>query len=323
MVTSADGEVAMNLPHCEETVAVIAFEGNRPVPRKLTDFPGREAAVWQALVLALRDYVQKNNFPGVVLGLSGGIDSALTLALAVDALGGDKVHAVMMPYTYTADISIADAREQAELAGCRFDVVPIEPMVENYLSSLNPLFEGRGKDTTEENLQSRTRGVILMALSNKLGSLLLATGNKSELAVGYCTLYGDMNGGFAPIKDVSKSLVYKLARYRNTISPAIPERVITRPPSAELAPDQKDQDSLPPYEILDEIIDAYAERDLSVSELVVNGYDEQTVKKIIQLIDRSEYKRRQGAPGPKVTRRNFGKDRRYPITNRYTKTMLK
>ena len=299
------------------------FVQHEPQPQALPPALVNEDSIYQALVLAVRDYVEKNGFKSVLLGLSGGIDSALTLALAVDAIGAERVRAVMMPYHYTSDISVTDAEQQAEWLGCRLDIVPIAPMVESFLTTLSPLFADTQRDTTEENLQARCRGVLLMALSNKYGSLLLTTGNKSELAVGYCTLYGDMCGGFAPIKDLPKTLVYRLSAYRNTLSPAIPERVITRPPSAELAPDQKDQDSLPPYDILDEIIDGYAERDLSVNDLVALGYDRQTVKDVIRLIERNEYKRRQGAPGPKVTRRNFNKDRRYPITHQYLNLVLK
>lgn len=322
VVLDADGDVALHLPHCEEAVMSAEFHGKQVQKQTLPPSLENEESLYQALVMALRDYVEKNSFKSVLLGLSGGIDSALTLALAVDALGPDRVRAVMMPYRYTADISIEDARTQSEWLGNRFDVVAIEPMVDSFMDTLAPLFANTTRDVTEENLQARCRGVLLMALSNKYGALVLTTGNKSELAVGYCTLYGDMCGGFAPIKDLPKSLVYRLSEYRNTLGNAIPERVITRPPSAELAPDQKDQDSLPPYDILDEIIDGYAERDLSVADLVAAGYDEQTVRDVIRLIERNEYKRRQGAVGPKVTRRNFNKDRRYPITNRYVQQIL-
>lgn len=322
VVLNADGEVAVHLPHCEEAVTTAHFVGKQPQAQPLPVVPENEASIYAALVLALRDYVEKNGFPSVLLGLSGGIDSALTLALAVDALGPERVRAVMMPYRYTADISVTDAKLQSEWLGNSLDIVPIEPMVDSFLTTLNPLFGSNNtQDVTEENLQARCRGVLLMALSNKYGSLLLTTGNKSELAVGYCTLYGDMCGGFAPIKDLPKTLVYALCEYRNTLSPAVPERVITRPPSAELAPDQKDQDSLPAYDVLDEIIDGYAERDLSVADLVAAGYAEDVVKDIIRKIERNEYKRKQGAVGPKVTRRNFNKDRRYPITNHFVKTI--
>lgn len=273
------------------------------------------AHVYQALVLAVRDYITKNGFKGAALGLSGGIDSAVTLAIAVDAIGADKVQAVMMPFRYTSSMSVEDAKEQAEMAGVKFDILPIENVYEQFMGGLAPLFEGTEKDTTEENLQARARGVFLMAISNKTGRILLTTGNKSENAVGYCTLYGDMCGGFGVIKDVPKMLVYALANYRNSLSPAIPQRVIDRPPSAELAPDQVDQDSLPPYEELDEIVDRYIECDESIPEIVAAGFDESIVRRVIRLIDINEYKRRQSAIGPKVTGRNFGKDRRYPITS--------
>ncbi|OCG57782.1 NAD+ synthase [Gilliamella sp. Nev3-1] len=272
------------------------------------------ASVYDALVLATRDYITKNGFQGAVLGLSGGIDSALTLAIAVDALGKDKVQAVMMPFRYTADISIADAKEEAEILGVEFDIVSIEPMFDAFMSSLSPMFLGSPQDTTEENLQARCRGVILMALSNKRRRLVLTTGNKSEMSVGYATLYGDMAGGFDVLKDVPKTMVFALSKYRNTRSYVIPERVITRPPSAELAPDQKDEDSLPPYDILDGILKGYVEHDLSIEQLIEQGYDETTIRRVIKLVDINEYKRRQSAIGPKITARNFGKGRRYPIT---------
>ena len=294
MVLSEKGEVCVTLPHCEEALEIVAFKKCEVLTRNLAPQPDLYAALYQALVLALKDYVEKNGFSGVLLGLSGGIDSALTLAIAVDALGAERVQAIMMPYRYTASMSIEDAQKQAEALGCEFHIVPIEPMIKVYLEQLEPLFLGKGADTTEENLQARCRGVLLMSLSNKHGRLLLSTGNKSELAVGYCTLYGDMCGGFAPIKDLPKSLVYALCKYRNQTGEVIPERVITRPPSAELAPDQKDQDSLPEYDVLDEIIDGYVERDLSVADLVAAGYDSSDVRKVVRLIGRSEYKRKQG-----------------------------
>jgi NAD+ synthase/NAD+ synthase (glutamine-hydrolysing) len=252
-----------------------------------------------------------------VLGLSGGIDSALTLAIAVDALGADKVQAVMMPFRYTSDMSLEDAEKQAHTLGVQYDSVPIEPMFDQFMQQLTPLFKGAETDTTEENLQSRCRGVLLMALSNKTGSLVLTTGNKSEMAVGYATLYGDMCGGFAPIKDVPKLLVYQLAEYRNTLGDCIPQRVIDRPPSAELAPDQVDSDSLPDYGDLDRILALYIERDWSVTDIVAAGFSEEDVRRVVRLVDLNEYKRRQSAVGPKVTPRNFGKDRRYPITSHY------
>lgn len=274
-----------------------------------------EAEVYQALVMATRDYIQQNGFPGAVLGLSGGIDSALTLAIAADAIGADKVQALMLPFRYTSSMSVEDATEQAKTMGIDFDIVSIEPMYDSFMQQLAPIFAGKAVDTTEENLQARLRGVLLMALSNKTGRMLLTTGNKSEVAVGYCTLYGDMCGGFAVIKDVPKTLVFRLAAYRNTISPVIPQRVIDRPPSAELAPGQTDQDNLPPYDDLDAMIEAYVEQDKSLSEIVAMGYAEATVRRVLNLIDLNEYKRRQSAVGPKITSRNFGKDRRYPITS--------
>lgn len=274
-----------------------------------------EAEVYQALVMATRDYIQQNGFPGAVLGLSGGIDSALTLAIAADAIGADKVQALMLPFRYTSSMSVEDATEQAKTMGIDFDIVSIEPMYDSFMQQLAPIFAGKPVDTTEENLQARLRGVLLMALSNKTGRMLLTTGNKSEVAVGYCTLYGDMCGGFAVIKDVPKTLVFRLAAYRNTISPVIPQRVIDRPPSAELAPGQTDQDNLPPYDDLDAMIEAYVGQDKSLSEIVAMGYAEATVRRVLNLIDLNEYKRRQSAVGPKITSRNFGKDRRYPITS--------
>ena len=265
----------------------------------------------------MRDYIGKNRFPGVVLGLSGGIDSALTLAMAADALGSDKVHAVMMPSPYTAQISLDDAREMANILGVRYDEFPIEPIFRSYSATLETAFAGRAIDTTEENLQARIRGNLLMALSNKLGSLVLTTGNKSEMTVGYATLYGDMAGGFAVLKDVSKTLVYRLARYRNTVGHVIPERIITRAPSAELRPDQTDQDSLPPYDVLDAIMACYVEQNLSIPEIIAQGFAEADVRRVVHLIRISEYKRRQSAVGIRITERSYGKDWRYPITASY------
>jgi NAD+ synthase (glutamine-hydrolysing) len=272
------------------------------------------AAVWQALVLGVRDYVEKNGFPGVVLGLSGGIDSAVTLAVAVDALGADRVQAVMMPFKYTADMSVEDAGEQAATMGVEYDVISIERIYEMFMSGLSGQFEGTKIDTTEENLQARCRGVLLMSISNKKHRLVLTTGNKSELAVGYSTLYGDMAGGFDALKDCPKMLVYALARYRNTLSYCIPQRVIDRPPSAELAPDQTDQDNLPPYDELDEIIERYVEGDESVQQIVEAGFAESDVRRVVRLIDLNEYKRRQAPVGVRITTRGFGRDRRYPIS---------
>ena len=273
--------------------------------------------VYRALVTGTRDYVEKHGFPGVVIGLSGGIDSALVLTIACDALGADRVRAVMMPFRYTSTMSQEDAALEAAALGVQYDVVPIEPMYEATLKQLAPLFSGLEEDVTEENIQARCRGLLLMAISNKTGSMLLTTGNKSEMAVGYATLYGDMAGGFAPIKDCSKTLVYSLARHRNSLSDVIPERVITRPPSAELRPDQKDSDSLPDYSVLDPILAAFIEEDLSVDAIVDKGFDRDTVIRILELVKRNEYKRRQAPPGVRISSRAFGRDWRYPITSGY------
>jgi NAD+ synthase (glutamine-hydrolysing) len=273
------------------------------------------ATIYAALVLGVRDYVHKNGFSGAVLGLSGGVDSALTLAIAVDALGAERVEAVLMPSRYTADMSNVDALEQAQLQGVKTQTIPIEPAFQAFLTLLAPSFAGQPLDVTEENIQARCRGVILMAISNKTGRILLTTGNKSEMAVGYATLYGDMAGGFAPLKDVPKMLVYRLARYRNTPAVVIPERVLTRPPSAELRPDQTDQDSLPPYDVLDVILQRYIEEDQSVESIVALGYPEEIVQRVTRLVDRNEYKRRQSPPGVRISTRAFGRDRRYPITS--------
>jgi NAD+ synthase (glutamine-hydrolysing) len=278
---------------------------------------GEEAAVYRALCLGVRDYICKNRFPSVLLGMSGGVDSALTLAIAVDALGADKVHAVMMPSPYTAQISLDDSRAMVKTLGVRYDEFPIQDMFDSYLRTLSEPFAGRAVDTTEENLQARIRGTLLMALSNKLGSIVLTTGNKSEMTVGYATLYGDMAGGFAVLKDVKKTLVYRLARYRNTLGQVIPERIITRSPSAELRPDQTDQDSLPPYDVLDAIMACYVEQNLAIGEIVARGFAEGDVRRVVHLIHSSEYKRRQSAVGIRVTERSYGKDWRYPITVRY------
>ncbi|WP_111658180.1 NAD+ synthase [Isoalcanivorax indicus] len=279
--------------------------------------PDEEERIYRALVLAVRDYVDKNGFRGALLGLSGGIDSALTLALAVDALGADRVEAVMMPFHYTSDMSREDAAEQARTLGVGYRVLPIEGMYDQFMTVLADSFAGRDADTTEENLQARIRGVLLMALSNKLGYVVLPTGNKSEMAVGYCTLYGDMVGGFSVLKDVSKTWVYRLAEYRNRKAgqDIIPRRVIERPPSAELAPGQVDQDSLPDYDVLDQILELYVEQDRSAEATIRAGYNREDVYRVVRMVDRNEYKRRQAAVGPRVTRRAFGKDRRYPITN--------
>lgn len=319
-VFNAKGELTQSLPAFTEALALVQIEQGQPVPGAIQPELEPLAEVYQALVLATRDYVNKNGFNGAVLGLSGGIDSALTLAIAVDALGKDKVQAVMMPFRYTASISVEDAREEAEHLGVEFDIVSIEPMFDAFMGQLAPMFEGTERDTTEENLQARSRGVLLMAISNKRRRLVLTTGNKSEVAVGYCTLYGDMVGGFAPIKDVPKTLVFELSRYRNTLGYVIPQRVIERPPSAELAPDQLDQDSLPPYDVLDAILEGYVEQDKSLQDLLAAGFNEADVRRVIKLVDINEYKRRQSAVGPRITARNFGKDRRYPITSGFGKT---
>ena len=283
----------------------------------VTVLPDMEESVYQALCLGLKDYIEKNGFPGVLLGLSGGIDSALTLAVAVDALGADKVHAVMMPSPYTAQISLDDAREMVEILGVRYDEFSIAPIFQHYKDTLSVSFAGMAEDATEENLQARIRGNLLMALSNKFGSLVLTTGNKSEMSVGYATLYGDMAGGFSVLKDVGKLLVYRLARYRNSRAYVIPERIITRAPSAELRPDQTDQDNLPPYEVLDGIMQCYVEKNLSIPAIISRGYEEVDVRRVVRLIRLSEYKRRQAAVGVRITERGYGKDWRYPITVRY------
>ncbi|WP_026344949.1 NAD+ synthase [Oceanimonas smirnovii] len=319
-VFNAEGELTQSLPAFADALTLMKFEQGASVPGDIQPALDPLAEIYQALVLATRDYVNKNGFNGAVLGLSGGIDSALTLAIAADALGKDKVQAVMMPFRYTASISVEDAREEAERLGVEFDIVSIEPMFDAFMGQLAPLFEGTERDTTEENLQARARGVLLMAISNKRRRLVLTTGNKSEVAVGYCTLYGDMVGGFAPIKDVPKTLVFELCRYRNTLGYVIPQRVIDRPPSAELAPDQLDQDSLPPYDVLDAILEGYVEQDKSLDDLLAAGFDEADVRRVIKLVDINEYKRRQSAVGPRITARNFGKDRRYPITSGFGKT---
>ena len=272
-------------------------------------------SVYDVLVYGLQEYVNKNGFKGGLIGLSGGIDSALVLALAVDALGADKVHAVMMPSKYTSNMSLEDAQQLAINLGVEYSIIEIDSLVNAFETSLHPLFDSTQKDTTEENIQARIRGVLLMSISNKFGQMVISTGNKSEMAVGYATLYGDMAGGFAPLKDVPKTLVYELTRYKNTLEYVIPNRIIDRPPSAELAPDQKDEDSLPPYDVLDTILEMFIEQDKSRDEIVSQGFDEETVARIIKMVFQSEYKRRQAPPGIKITKRAFGKDRRYPITS--------
>jgi NAD+ synthetase len=312
----AQGRVAVQTPMFQEGLYLVEVEGER-IHGDVTPLPATEAAVYQALVLGVRDYVAKNGFPSALLGLSGGIDSALTLVVAVDALGADKVKAVMMPSQFTASISLEDAEELARNLGVRYDVQPIKRMYDAFMEELADEFDDMPFDQTEENIQARIRGVLLMALSNKFGGLVLTTGNKSEMASGYATLYGDMAGGLAVLKDVSKTLVWRLARYRNTLSPVIPERIITRPPSAELRANQCDQDSLPPYDILDEIMARYVEQDMAPRDIVAAGFRAEDVALVVRLIDRAEYKRRQSPPGIRITPRGFGRDRRYPITNRY------
>jgi NAD+ synthase len=326
----ADRSLAFQMPAFEEMVAIVDYARNRGIwhcvdGRKAT-LPEGIGSDYAACVMGLRDYVEKNRFPGVVLGLSGGIDSAVVAAMAVDALGAERVHCVMMPYRYTASESLTDAEACARALGVRYDVVPIAPAIEGFEALLAPLFAGRNVDITEEKLQSRARGTILMAISNKFGSMVLTTGNKSEMSVGYATLYGDMNGGFNPIKDLYKQQVFAAARWRNehrpvgSLGPAgvvIPENIITRPPSAELRPDQKDEDSLPPYAILDAVLECLVEHEMPISDIVARGYDLDTVKRVEGLLRIAEYKRRQAAPGVKITAKNFGRDRRYPITNAF------
>ncbi|WP_429171959.1 NAD+ synthase [Aeromonas rivipollensis] len=319
-VFNGQSELTHKLSPFAEELALVRFVDGQPLKEREPAAPlDPLAETYQALVLAVHDYVTKNGFQGAVLGLSGGIDSALTLAIAADAIGADKVQAVMMPFRYTAQMSVEDAKEQAERMGVEFNIISIEPMFEGFMTQLAPLFEGTARDTTEENLQARCRGVLLMALSNKRRRIVLTTGNKSEMAVGYATLYGDMAGGFDVLKDVPKTLVFKLCEYRNSVDYVIPQRVIDRPPSAELAPDQVDQDSLPPYDILDAILKRYVEEDASVADMVAEGFEEAVVRKVIRMVDLNEYKRRQAAVGPRITARNFGKDRRYPITSGFGK----
>jgi NAD+ synthase (glutamine-hydrolysing) len=322
----ADGSLAARAPAFQEQLCFMQLATTAQgvtVSGSVAPAASAEADLWDALVLGVRDYVGKNGFPGVLLGLSGGIDSALVLAIAVDALGADKVRTVMMPSPYTADISWLDAREMAQRLRVRYDEISIAPMFESFKAALATEFAGRPEDTTEENIQARIRGVLLMALSNKFGSIVLTTGNKSEMATGYCTLYGDMAGGFAVIKDVLKTRVFDLARWRNAHDPygtganPIPDRIITRPPSAELRPDQKDQDSLPPYEVLDAILVRYMEEDEGIEALVAEGFERAVVERVARLIRLNEYKRRQAPLGIRVTHRSFGKDWRYPITARF------
>jgi NAD+ synthetase len=313
----ADLQVICQLPAFEELLGYVELRDGRLLPGVSAEALPLEASVYRALCLGVHDYVFKNGFPGVLLGLSGGIDSALTLAVAVDALGADKVHAVMMPSRYTADMSLADSREMVKTLGVRYSEIPIGTIFDSFNAALASEFAGRASDSTEENLQARIRGTLLMALSNKFGSIVLTTGNKSEMAVGYSTLYGDMAGGFGVLKDIFKTLVYELAHYRNSISPVIPERVITRPPSAELRENQTDQDSLPDYAILDAIAEAFMERDQSPKEIIAMGYRPEDVQRVTRLIKLNEYKRRQAPVGVRISERGFGKDWRYPITSKY------
>ena len=321
-VMDADGEIRYRAPAFDEILHPVTLSagaaGVVPASDEITPLLPEEASVYSALVQGTRDYVRKNGFPGIVLGLSGGVDSALTISIACDALGADKVRAVMMPFVYTSTMSQEDAAAQAEMLGVRYDVVPIAPIYDAIVGQLGTIFEDRTEDVTEENIQARCRGILLMAISNKTGRMLLTTGNKSEMAVGYATLYGDMAGGFAPLKDCGKTLVYRLAKYRNSVGPVIPERTITREPSAELRANQKDTDTLPPYDLLDPILEAFMEEDLSVAEIVERGFERDVVIRVLEMVKRNEYKRRQAPPGIRISRRAFGRDWRYPITSKYT-----
>ncbi|HRD98196.1 MAG TPA: NAD+ synthase [Rubrivivax sp.] len=322
----ARGQIVARAPAFADDLLMVELDDLGGVRGPLAATPSLEAQAWSALVTGVRDYLGKNGFPGAIIGLSGGIDSALVLAVAVDALGADRVRAVMMPSPYTADISWIDAREMARRLGVRYDEIAIGPMFDAFRASLAAEFAGLREDTTEENLQARIRGTLLMALSNKSGAIVLTTGNKSEMATGYCTLYGDMAGGFAVIKDVAKTLVYRLAEWKNqqpsrradgSLGPVIPQRIITRPPSAELRPDQTDQDSLPPYEVLDAILARYMEEDQAIEEIVAAGFARADVERVTRLIKLNEYKRRQAPVGIRITHRAFGRDWRYPITSRF------
>ncbi|MEZ5907229.1 MAG: NAD+ synthase [Hyphomicrobiaceae bacterium] len=332
---NGDCSLAVQLPAWEEAVVLTHWQNDGDGWRchegaKAVIEDSDEALAYNACRLGLKDYVDKNRFPGVVLGLSGGIDSALVAALAVDALGAERVHCIMLPYRYTSPESLEDAAACARLLGVRYDIVEIAPAVEGFLGSLGPVFHGRAPDITEENIQSRTRGTLLMAVSNKLGSMVLTTGNKSEMSVGYATLYGDMNGGYNPIKDLYKTEVFATAAWRNRSRPTgalgpagmvIPERILTKPPTAELRENQKDQDSLPPYDVLDDILECLVEREMALTEILARGHDPLTVQKVERLLYIAEYKRRQSAPGVKISERSFGRDRRYPITNRFRETL--
>lgn len=317
-VTGSDGSALGPVAHCREGLYPVEMDADgraSPIGWEAAQSPGEDSEIWEVLKLGLRDYIDKTGFPGVLVGLSGGIDSALVAVLAADALGPDRVTCVLMPSRYTASMSLEDAEALTENLGVRRETISIEPPFEAFLKVLKPHFQGREPGITEQNLQARSRGNILMALSNKLGNLVLATSNKSELAVGYATIYGDMCGGYAPIKDVYKTLAYRLARWRNREETVIPERILERPPSAELAPHQTDQDVLPPYEELDRILERYVERDESIQEIAESGHDPDMVRRVAAMVLRSEYKRRQAAPGPRITPRAFGRDRRYPITS--------
>ncbi len=322
MAVDSQGNIVFQAPQFEEGLYIIEFSANgngrfsTPFEYPKQDF-SREEAIYQALVLGVRDYVQKNGFSGAIIGLSGGIDSALTLCIAVDALGKNNVEAIIMPSRYTSAMSMEDAEVMSKLLGVKANTISIEKPFAAFTESLQPVFANLPPDTTEENIQSRCRGILLMAISNKTGKLVLTTGNKSEMSVGYATLYGDMAGGFAPLKDVSKTLVYKLSNWRNQQSHDIPQRIIDRPPTAELRENQLDQDSLPLYDILDPVLERYIEQDQSPEEIIKTGFDPETVKKVVMMVDRNEYKRRQAAPGVRITQRAFGRDRRYPITSGY------
>ncbi|HHY6928352.1 TPA: NAD+ synthase [Burkholderia ambifaria] len=325
-VLDAQGALVAKMPQFDEGHAIVEFDGARPLPGAIAPALPIDAQVYRALVTGVRDYIGKNGFPGVLIGLSGGVDSALVLAVACDALGPERVRAVMMPSRYTADISTTDAAEMARRVGVRYDEIAIAPMFDAFRAALADEFAGRAEDATEENIQARIRGTLLMALSNKFGSIVLTTGNKSEMAVGYCTLYGDMAGGFAVIKDIAKTLVYRLCRYRNATADygqrdVIPERILTRAPSAELRENQTDQDSLPPYDVLDAIMRMYMEEDRPLAEIVAAGYAEADVARVTRLIKINEYKRRQAPIGIRVTHRAFGRDWRYPITSRFTERL--
>ena len=316
-VLNREGAVTHQLPLFEEALGLVTLTDSDPQPGVVTAPLSQDAEVYNALITGVRDYIDKNGFPGALIGLSGGIDSALTLAVAVDALGPQRVRAVMMPSQYTAGMSLEDARAEAEALKVRYTEIPIKPMFDAFLKALSGEFKGLAADATEENLQSRIRGTLLMALSNKTGALVLTTGNKSEMGTGYATLYGDMAGGFAVLKDINKQLVYRLANYRNSVSPVIPQRVIDRAPSAELRPNQTDQDSLPPYPVLDAIMEAYVEGDLSPRQIIGHGFAKADVERVVRLVRGSEYKRRQSPVGIRITPRGFGKDWRFPITNKF------